>query len=278
MRRSRARTGRPRCSAAIRRRRLPQPGAQRRPGRASAGCKAIVHRDLFSHVRPVKANLCREWWNVIGTIAPIIMKMGVRFMLRSILLAAMVLFAPIAAHSATVTFTYTAVGTVGNPDATVTGTFGYDLSAVDTDSNPDLGIYEGGFLTAKVTRGTQDGGVLSSTDVNFVVNSLSFLTIAAFVDNSGGFAQLQTSRQPPVLSSDALPDATQTLALFNPADGVLIVSDFSLGLSSGVQTGGSAETYRLTSVAQVPLPAGGLLLLSALAGFGLVARRRGRPA
>lgn len=223
------------------------------------------------HLHVIGGMLSARWLRLLW-------KWGTRLMLRSILLAALVMFAPIAAHSATVTFKYTAAGTFGNPDATVTGTFGYDLSAVDTDSRPDVGIYEGGFLTAKVTGGVQDGGVLSSTDVNFVINSLSFITIAAFVDNSGGFAELQTSSQPPLLSSDALPDATQTLALFNPADPVLIVSDFSLGLSSSVQTGGSTATYRLTSVTQVPLPAGGLLLLSALAGVGLVARRRRRPA
>ncbi len=188
-------------------------------------------------------------------------------MIRKLLIAIAALFAPVTANALPVTFEYIATASAFN--ATVVGTFGFDSAAVDTNANQDIGVYAGGFLTASVTGGPQDGGSLSLSNL-VVARSVPTQTLQIqeqlFSGSGigiGGFS-----------GGDALPDSAAVLAAFAAAPTQQFVSFTDADFGIMLPFGQAYKVISISAVQPVPLPAGGVLLLSALAGFGLLARRR----
>jgi hypothetical protein len=152
--------------------------------------------------------------------------------------------------------------------STITGTFGYDTDAVDTNGYPNRGDYpNAGFWNGEISGGFLHGNSFNFENVHYsIIDSDDYFTLFGTVPAANG--SLNESRTNIYLisdlsdmSGDSLPD-TLNLADFNYAAGI------HLGAEAGESEMLDFNITRLERVSEVPLPPAIWLFGSAL--FGLV--------
>lgn len=168
------------------------------------------------------------------------------------------------ATAAVITFDYTATDGIG----TVTGTFGYDNSVIDTiPAQASFGSYPGaGFLTGAVSGGVQDGAVFNFAGLDWFVSDNNPFSDVTGILNSPNFIRLED------LSGSAFNDdslqSDLDLADFDTATLALLSPDIGLPTFEQVFYSFTSIERRQVAVSEpatAPLLAIGLLSLLACA-------------
>ena len=153
----------------------------------------------------------------------------------------------------------------------VSGTFSYDTSIVDVNSDPQVGFYlQAGTWTGEIVGGDQNGETFSFDMLDIVVFDADDPPLDLFTMVIGESSLLLSDITGTAFDSDDLPTMLD-LNSFISATLLLDSDDIS-----GNQTakGGGATIYAFTSITPtaVPEPGSTIVLVSALA-FGLSRRK-----
>lgn len=163
---------------------------------------------------------------------------------------------------------------VGSASISISSSFESDVNGVSTlvlnVTNAVAGA-SGLYINASHTGFGEGAAAPNSSALSFVMNASnlspkSFLAGAGFVDN----ANVEYSTADQVGATGIIKQTSDTV---DQADNAALNDPFSMTLMSFI-SGNTVASYDATLIAAVPLPAGGLMLLTALGGIGIARRRR----
>jgi len=151
---------------------------------------------------------------------------------------------------------------------TLTGTFSYDLSTPDNVAAADKGIFSG--TGSILFDGLQFNPVRQLTRTSLGSSYDDFFIVSS-TESYETWVELNLEQRPPFSdlldNRDTLPSTLVPVSHLSRAY-LFLTNDKTLN------TGAVFNIVSITQVAPVPLPAGGLLLLSGLAGLAIARRRK----